>query len=504
MPPETSPISAVYPQSSCSEVDKGPAMSEWYYQLLGEEFGPVSASTLVELLREGTLSPGDPVRTIDSDLWITADQVQTRNEQSAVLQDLSELSFEFEETSSEPFSRFRQSASESSLAVNPDRESAKSADDASGDMYYYQLRGQSHGPVVRETLIRMAEQGKLTDTDLIRTGAEVLWQAASEYRELSAAFLLRKAESQGKNRVIPATRPAASETPTSTLKSKPEDPASAAVTNDQRPDLPTVTSEESSSRKPHKPVKPRGTEKRRRPRATPSTPELDEDVFQEVFSEESVGPAKSVAALPQARQLRDQDSEPELVPVSGVSDRPDLSSVLKTPAPVPALESPGVGIRGGNSSRSIPMPTRPPVSRKPAAGRPRFEFDFEFSTPVKVLSAMLVLATFWFGYGPLKRYLTISESHYISRVEEAIKTFESLEPTMDREKYSQAVQTVTRELEAYIATMKEVGATGKTSLACAGAMNRVVEFGRLDPANEKLRSKLLKEARQLISTWKGT
>lgn len=477
-------------------------MSVWYYQLLGEEFGPVSASTLAELLHDGTLSPGDPVRSSDSESWITADQVQALNEQSAVLQDLSELSFEFEEASSEPTSRFRQSGSDSSLAVNPDRESAKSADDASGDMYYYQLRGQSHGPVARETLIRMAEQGKLTDTDLIRTGAEFLWQAASEYRELSAAFLLRKAESQGKNRVIPATRHAASDTPTSTAQSKPEDPASAAVTNDQRPDSSTVTSEASSSRKPHKPVKPRGTDKRRRPRATPSTPELDEDVFQEVFSEESAGPAKSVAGLPQTRQLRDQDSEP--VPVSGASDQLDPSSVPKTPAPVPALESPGVGIRGGNSSRSIPMPTRPPVSRKPAAGRPRFEFDFEFSTPVKVLSALLVLATFWFGYGPLMRYLTISESHYISRVEEAIKTFESLEPTMDREKYSQAVQTVTRELEAYIATMKEAGATGKTSLACAGAMNRVVEFGRLDPANEKLRSKLLKEARQLVSTWKGT
>lgn len=479
-------------------------MSVWYYQLLGEEFGPVSASTLAELLHDGTLSPGDPVRPSDSESWITADQVQALNEQSAVLQDLSELSFEFEEASSEPTSRLRQSGSDSSLAVNPDRESAESADDASGDMYYYQLRGQSHGPVAREILIRMAEQGRLTDTDLIRTAAEFLWQAASEYRELSAAFLLRKAESQGKNRVIPANRPAASDPPTSTAQSKPEDPASAAVTNDQRPDSSTVTSEASSSRKPHKPGKPRVTDKRRRPRATPSTPELDEDVFQEVFSEESAGPAKSAAGLPQTRQLRDQDSEPEPVPVSGASDRPDLSSVPKTPAPIPALESQGVGIRGGNSSRSIPMPTRPPVSRKPAAGRPRFEFDFEFSTPVKVLSAMLVLATFWFGYGPLMRYLTISESHYISRVEEAIKTFESLEPTMDREKYSLAVQSVTRELESYIVLMKEAGATGKTSLACAGAMNRVVEFGRLDPANEKLRSKLLKEARQLVSTWKGT
>ena len=477
-------------------------MSAWYYQLLGEEFGPVSASTLAELLHDGTLSPGDPVRSTDSDSWITADQVQALNEQSAVLQDLSELSFEFEEASSEPTSRLRQSGSDSSLAVNPDRESAESAADASGDMYYYQLRGQSHGPVAREILIRMAEQGRLTETDLIRTASEFLWQAATEYGELSAAFLLRKAESQGKNRVIPATRPAASDTPTSTAQSKPEDPASAAVTNDQRPDSSTVTSETSSSRKPHKRGKPRVADKRRRPPAMPSTPELDEDVFQEVFSEESASPARNVAGPEQTRQLRDQDSEP--VPVSGASDRPDLASVPKTPAPIPALESQGVGIRGGNSSRSIPMPTRPPVSRKPAAGRPRFEFDFEFSTPVKVLSAMLVLATFWFGYGPLMRYLTISESHYISRVEEAIKTFESLEPTMDREKYSQAVQTVTRELEAYIAIMKEAGATGKTSLACAGAMNRVVEFGRLDPANEKLRSRLLKEARQLVSAWKGT
>ena len=43
-------------------------MSQWYYQLLGEEFGPVSAESLRELMKDGTISESDPVRPVDSEI----------------------------------------------------------------------------------------------------------------------------------------------------------------------------------------------------------------------------------------------------------------------------------------------------------------------------------------------------------------------------------------------------------------------------------------------------
>ena len=74
-------------------------MSQWYYQLLGEEFGPVSAESLRELMKDGTISESDPVRPVDSADWQPASSYsELQGSDDAVISDLSELSFEFEES----------------------------------------------------------------------------------------------------------------------------------------------------------------------------------------------------------------------------------------------------------------------------------------------------------------------------------------------------------------------------------------------------------------------
>lgn len=60
-------------------------MSDWYYSLLGEEFGPVSVATLHELLQDGTLAGSDPVRRSDAAEPITGTEFQRLNPLTANL-----------------------------------------------------------------------------------------------------------------------------------------------------------------------------------------------------------------------------------------------------------------------------------------------------------------------------------------------------------------------------------------------------------------------------------
>ena len=89
----------------------------WYYQLLMEEFGPVSREYILELLTCGTLAEGDLVRSEAGGDWILIsamkDSLQASDSADSMLeeiQDLSELNFEFETSSSAPI--------RSSLAAN--------------------------------------------------------------------------------------------------------------------------------------------------------------------------------------------------------------------------------------------------------------------------------------------------------------------------------------------------------------------------------------------------
>ena len=79
----------------------------WYYQLLLEEFGPVSVECVLELLHLGTLAEGDLVRSEAGGDWILISAMKASCQASASnesmleeIQDLSELNFKFETSSS--------------------------------------------------------------------------------------------------------------------------------------------------------------------------------------------------------------------------------------------------------------------------------------------------------------------------------------------------------------------------------------------------------------------
>ena len=96
----------------------------WYYQLLMEEFGPMSEEFILELLTCGTLGEGDLVRSEAGGDWMLISAMKESRQASdssesmlEEIQDLSELNFEFETSSSVP--------GRSSLAANPPAQSPR-------------------------------------------------------------------------------------------------------------------------------------------------------------------------------------------------------------------------------------------------------------------------------------------------------------------------------------------------------------------------------------------
>ncbi|MEI7699640.1 MAG: GYF domain-containing protein [Planctomycetia bacterium] len=481
-------------------------MSGWYYRLLGEEFGPVSQQTLQELMRDGTIAQTDQVRASESTEWVEAATIFAEAQDADdVLNDLSQLSFEFEESGPGKSNRGKHSGTPQPVTAEADEVEEESG---SPTQYFCQFLGQTIGPLALETLIRMAELGRLRETDLVRQEDEFLWQAASEYHELSAAFLLRAAEPQPaqasgvpgsetvkKTASTESSKTAAGKVPASRPASDTVSPAAPAeVVSVRNSGKGSGATEVSRSEKGKNKGKGKGKQ---------NVPDLAEDVFQEVFAEREN--EKKVSSEP--RSVRSALQERAENSSGGLNPEPPIKDMSQ-----PAIASPLVSSTGafGTAATASVAAKRPPLSplRSPAAKsssgrRWNFDFDFEFGTPMKVLAGMLFFAALWFGYGPVMRYLSTNEGHYIGRAEEAIKTLEGINAVSDQEKYKKFVDTMSREMGAYLAIMKEAGATGTSSVTCVGAMNRLVEYSKLDPSNVALRNKLLKEAQQLISKWKG-
>lgn len=51
-------------------------MSGWYYQIMGEEIGPLDANRMRQLAHEGTIAPDTPVRKGDNGRWVMATSVK--------------------------------------------------------------------------------------------------------------------------------------------------------------------------------------------------------------------------------------------------------------------------------------------------------------------------------------------------------------------------------------------------------------------------------------------
>jgi hypothetical protein len=483
-------------------------MAQWYYQLLGEEFGPVSEASLRQLLIDGTLCNSDLVRGETSANWILLSDASIDIATDRVTE-MSELNFQFEESSATANSTPAKNRTGSAIADRPPGSS----------QYYYQFFGQTLGPIPLDTLIRMAEAGRLAETDLVRAEEDFLWQAASEFSELSAAFLLRMPDEP----VLPAIEPQAAATPivppTPVAPAPPihvtaaagtatpvVPPAAIAATSapaggtPAKPpsELVSETDRHTQSATSAKPGRGRGRKKNRQ-----SEEKLVENILSEVFA--------------------DDEDEKDAETGSGSSgssrqataEQPSPSSSIAAPAPAAAPVTAGPRAWGSVGSppqlsttaaaaaAAKPVLRATPKSKSSRSGPWLPNIQLEFNGPVKALIGLGLIAALWFGYTPLMRYFKTDEARYISRMEQAIETCEKLNPMTDEARFKGQQEAMKREFGAYVALMTEAGSTRESAKNCLGALNRMLEFSRVESVNSTLQKKLLDEAKLLIKKYKG-
>lgn len=471
-------------------------MSEWYYSLLGEEFGPVSVATLHELLQDGTLSGSDPVRRSNSAESITGTEFQRLH----------------------PLSTAAHSAT-----ADEDPEDAEDDEaDAPCDQFWFQLEGITLGPVSGQSLIKLAEIGRISQDTLIRRDNEFLWEPASEFHELSIVFMLALSDEP---QTAAAGKPAAavqSVADTEATESEAED-SDAAADNGKAVTNPGKRNTGNSQRSTKPAAGGRGQRgaagsrklgNRRRQAEAAAKAEAEDAMLQEIFAEleqkkaarsesprssESAatavggGAAVSAAApLPTApAALPSQAAPVASASLSGMSDpQRQAAAALAAARSSSAAAAKAPKRRSSGGGFSIP---------NPFAGLS----DLQFDGPTKTLLGVAVVALLWFGWGPVMSLLDGSQSEYIARVEAAIDEIEGLNAATQPDVYNKKMQGFAKEFKAYSVVMTAAASQRQSAKTCLAAVNKLVDLARTDPLNAKLQKKLLDETKKLVQEYKG-
>ena len=459
-------------------------MSKWYYQLFGEEFGPVSNESLRELLRDGTLSPADKVRSVSSAGWIAAEHaVAELRESSDMASDLSELSFEFEEagpTSRRGAYQTTASATEAETATPNVGDSDDGAEDDEL-LYFLQVEGKTSGPFTISVLIRKAETGELLESTPVRSEEDDGWKSASEIHELSVAFLLRginsdSAVSRTSAGSAPAKNTAASVKATgkdidrSAAKSK----AAAAV--------------DASGGPGKKKKQKKGNAKI----ANKADDALANEILSEVFSdEEPASVVKRPGSYPDDSSMAAAGSDSQ----RGTT-QPTVAPVREQAASATASMS-ATSQAAATAARSY-APTSKAKANKSAGGG----FHLEFGTPAKAVLAILVAAAIWFAYGPVTKMFKPETDRYVKRMELAVQTLDALNPETQAVTYKGQMNSIGREFGAYATAMNEAGSSGEPAKNCLGALNKLVELSKTDLKDPEKHKKLLTEAKAFLKAYR--
>ena len=431
-------------------------MSDWYYSLLGEEFGPVSADTIHELLQDGTLDASDPVRCSDSENSITAAQ-------------------------------FLQ------LHSQPEAEDATEAEEGN-DLFWFQLEGITLGPVAGPSLIRLAEIGRISPDTLIRRDNEFLWEPASEFHELSIVFMLGQSDSS------PSTGTAT--TKASSPQPIPEEAPAPVKRSTGNPTRGTTTPA-AAGRQPRSGAGARKLVNSRRKAEAAAKAEAEDAMLQEIFAELEQKKAAGRSETP-----RITEAAPSAVsapsPAPAATAAPAATSVSPMSDPQRQAAAALAAARASTAAASAKPPKRRSSGGgfsipNPFAGLSEMQFD----GPVKSLIGVAVVALLWFGWGPIMSVLNSKQGEYIARVDETIQEIEKLNPATQPDVYSKQMEKITREFKAYSVVMTAAASQRQSAKTCLAAVNRLVEFASTDPNNAKLQKKLLDEAKKLLQQYRG-
>lgn len=223
----------------------GAAMSSrWYYQLMIEEFGPVNAEQLLELLEIGTLSDGDLVRQESSETWIPISDVRqtlladSGNDSSSLSEeigDLSELAFEFEDSG--PTTRRSAYAEDVVAEVSPTSdppaiappEKSQQAREELTEQWFCESLGQVMGPMSFEELLELGRSGALDANDRVKCGERGAWKIVEHLPSVMRAVALSRTIEVDPQVVSAATQKRLGDTALAAMVNGPEESAPTAA-----------------------------------------------------------------------------------------------------------------------------------------------------------------------------------------------------------------------------------------------------------------------------------
>ncbi len=281
--------------------------------MLMEEFGPVTAEQLAVLIEEGTVGDTDLIRAEGSDQWFEASQwtADSSAEEASVnsgsgefeeISDLSELSFEFENSGAGTRTRTAPEISQSTPLV---AEILPVEEEVEPAIYFYQSFGQTLGPLPLSSLVSLAEAGAISEIDQVRVGESSVWKPASTIQELSIAFMTSDRTLDQAPQLSLATQKRLGEQATAAALA-PEKPSSAEI-DVQNPAVgrdsltseisPSESASDSKAEIDTPARKSSGKGKATRKEAAKKREDaLLENIFEDVFSEETPPARPSMAA----------------------------------------------------------------------------------------------------------------------------------------------------------------------------------------------------------------
>jgi hypothetical protein len=134
----------------------------WYYKLMGLEFGPVARNVVAEMVQGNHLTATDEVRRDDGS-W-------------SPVESFSELQEKQPQVRAGSNHRSQESKANTEVAV-ADAESARGAPEPDPRWYCYVLERQL-GPMTLDDLCRMVTNGELSSRDFVKQGLHGRWTAA--------------------------------------------------------------------------------------------------------------------------------------------------------------------------------------------------------------------------------------------------------------------------------------------------------------------------------------
>ena len=522
--------------------------SRWYYQLMIEEFGPVTAEQLREVLESGTLSDGDLVRQESSEIWIPISNVRqslfadTRDDSSSLneeIGDLSELAFEFEDSgpttrrgayaedvSASASLKIETSASGAPISspatsLRPGTPAAaipQKAHEELREEWFCESLGQVMGPMSFEALIELGKGGVLDANDRVKCGERGVWKIVEHLPSVMRAIASSRAIEVDPQMVSPPTQKRLGDAAYSSMVNSPDvseatrgpeqqlqpptpkAPAPKPPKTTSADDLPQQdeTASAAKSAKPS-PGKTKAAKSRpKRPRNAKGEDELLDEIFDDVFNDENApslpkAPMHSMAAASTA-SLAVVPGNPPL-PNSGLQNPATASSYAASPS--------SSSMSSGSNSASLAkaaMAARPISTSK--SSRRSFDIDPKV---IGIFVAILLVAVG--GYYVWQSGLLAGSANgsgkfdragAVKEMEAAMARYKAVGTNPSEEEWKQFRVKTMREMNALFKSVYDRAGATPQGAACLAAITSLMKIASTTPDNTETIDKNIAEFQKQI------